>query len=89
MKGFFRRWKRKKSEAPANPKPVAQFSVTIYKDCAEFHIDDDEVKIGSALVTLLLNNQYAHKIIINSVISAEKERERQRAYAEMMAINLN
>lgn len=89
MKGFFRRWKRKKSEAPANPKPVAQFSVTIYKDCAEFHIDGDEVKIGSALVTLLLNNQYAHKIIINSVISAEKERERQRAYAEMMAINLD
>lgn len=89
MIGFFRRWKRKKSEAPANPKPVAQFSVTIYQDCAQFHIDGDEVKIGGALVTLLLSNQYANRIIINSVISAEKERERQRAYAEMMTINLN
>lgn len=89
MKGFFKRWKRKKSEAPANPNPIAQFSVEIYQDCAKFHIDGDEGKIGGALVTLMLNNQYVDRIITNSVISVEKERERQRAYAQMMTINLN
>ena len=87
--GFFSRWKRKKSKAPANQKPIAEFRVTIYPEKAEFSIFGDEDKIGGALATLILNNQYSDKIITNAVIVAEKERERLRAYSELMTINLN
>ena len=87
--GFFSRWKRKKSKASANLKPIAEFSVTIYPDKAEFSIYGDEDKIGSALATLMLNNQYSHRIITNSIIVAEKERERHRAFSDLMIMNLN
>lgn len=87
--GFFSRWKRKKSKAPANHKPIAEFSLTIYPDKAEFSIYGDEDRIGSALATLMLNNQYSHRIITNSVIVVEKERERQRTFSNLMTMNLN
>lgn len=87
--GFFSRWKRKKSKAPANQKPIAEFSVIIYPDKAKFSIYGDEDKIGGALATLMLNNQYSHRIITNSVVVAEKELERQRAFSDMMTMNLN
>ncbi|MBD5357324.1 MAG: hypothetical protein HDR88_10025 [Bacteroides sp.] len=87
--GFFSRWKRRKSKATANQKPIAEFSVTIYPDKAVFSIYGDEDKIGGALATLMLNNQYSHRIVTNAVIVAEKERERQRAFSDLMIMNLN
>lgn len=87
--GFFTRWKHKKSKAPTNQKPIAAFSVTIYPDKAKFSIYGDEDKIGGALATLMLNDQYSHRIITNSVIVAEKERDRQRAFSDLMTMNLN
>lgn len=87
--GLFTRWKRKKSKSSTNQKPIAEFKVTIYPDKAKFCIYGDEDKIGGALATLMLNDQYSHRIITNSVIAAEKERERQRAFSDLMTMNLN
>lgn len=86
---FFRRWKSKKSNASTNQMPIAEFGVKIYTEKVEFNIYGDEDKIGGALATLILNNKYSHKIITNSVIVAEKERERQRAFSDLMTIHLN
>lgn len=89
MIGFFKRWKHNKSEGPANQTPIASFCINIYYDKAEFNINGDEMKIGSALVTLLLNSPYARRIVTNAVITAGKEHERQQRFSQLMTINLN
>ncbi len=89
MTGFFNRWKRKKQKAPANQKPIAEFSVNIYPDRVECNIYGDEKMIGGALTSLMLDNQYSHHIIKNSIIAVERVLEKEHALSELMIINLN
>lgn len=89
MTGFFKRWKRRKQDATANQKPVAEFRVTIYPDRINCNIDGDEKMIGGALVTLMLENQYSHQIVKNSVIAVERVHERNSAFLELMTFNQN
>ena len=53
---FLKRWKRNKPSTPAD-NPVARFSLGIYSDSFVFDMKGDEIKVGGALVTLMLRHK--------------------------------
>ena len=55
MMNFFKRWKRNSSKS-TDQKPVAQFNLKVYADKLELDFKGDEVKVGGALVTLMLRH---------------------------------
>lgn len=76
---LFKRWRRK-ANAPVD-KPMASFTLEIYDDKFTFQSHGDEVKVGGALVTLMLRHPYAHALLNNAVAAANTELSRQSLMA--------
>lgn len=74
-------------------KPVAGLNLTIYSDKMECTITGDEIKVGGALVTLMLRQPHSHAIINNAVVATNRELARREAvavYADLVtSFNLN
>lgn len=74
-------------------KPVAGLNLTIYSDKMECTITGDEIKVGGALVTLMLRHPHSHAIINNAVVATNRELARREAvavYADLVtSFNLN
>jgi len=75
---LFGKWNFNKLLRPAD-KPVAGLNLTIYSDKMECTITGDEIKVGGALVTLMLRHEKAHRIINNAVVAVNREKARQEA----------
>lgn len=92
MMNFFKRWKRNTSKS-TDQKPVAQFNLKVYADKLELDFKGDEVKVGGALVTLMLRHPHSHAIINNAVVATNRELARREAvavYADLVtSFNLN
>lgn len=87
LMNFLKRLFGKKNEVP-----VATLTLCVYDDCVEFHMIGTDVKIGGALVTLMLRNPDIHKIISNAVQATDKEMARldgERVIKELLTINPN
>lgn len=89
---IFKRWKRNTSNS-TDRKPVAQFNLKVYADKLELDFKGDELKVGGALVTLMLRHPHTHAIINNAVVATNKELARCEAeavYADLvMTFNPN
>lgn len=86
MMNFFKRWKRNSSKS-TDQKPVAQFNLKVYADKLELDFKGDEVKVGDALVTLMLRHPHTHAIINNAVVATNMElarREANAVYADLV-----
>lgn len=73
-------------------KVIAKLNVSIYNDKVELSMRGDEIRIGGALVTIMLRNPYFYHIFDNAVEAAEREISRQHsqsAYHQLMTLNLN
>lgn len=77
---IFKRWKRNTSNS-TNQKFVAQFNLKVYADKLELDFKGDEVKVGGALVTLMLRHPHTHAIINNAVVATNMEIIRRKANA--------
>lgn len=67
-------------------------NISIHNDKVELSMRGDEIRIGGALVTIMLRNPYFYHIFNNAVAAAEKEINRQHnhsAYHQLITLNLN
>lgn len=89
---IFKRLKCNASK-PTDHKLVAQFNLKVYADKLELDFKGDEVKVGGALVTLMLRHPHSHAIINNAVVATNRELARREAvavYADLVtSFNLN
>lgn len=72
--------KRKpKNILPSPPEPDAQLHINAYAelDAIEMTMKGGEVKIGGALIGLMLEHPFLYKIVKNSIEATEKEMHRQ------------
>lgn len=83
---IFKRWKRNTSKS-TDQKLVAQFNLKVYTDKLELVFKGDEIKVGGALVTLMLRSPHSHAIINNAVVATNRElarREAEAVYADLV-----
>lgn len=86
MAHFWNRWKRN-SDKRTTDKPLAQLNLKIYADRLEYRMTGDEVKVGGAIVTLMLRHPHTHAIINNAVVATNRElarREAEAVYADLV-----
>lgn len=75
---FWHRWKWFFNKNTTN-QSIAQLNLKVYADRLEFNMTGDEIKIGGALITLMLRHQHTHAIINNAVVATNNEIARRNA----------